>query len=286
MLQYALSVQFPHSAKSTSGRVKAFLSNWKFTSTQDEQLFKKAAPIHITFPSGYVPPGYYVRLITSLASKKGVMVLFHTGIYRDQISMNIGIDNLTITEHNETIELQFSRQGSIEEPFQKSCRRFLILLNECFSEVYQWLPGAKTQLAFSCSKCSHAPHLGVPSRAKFCLFTIEHYTDQHLFCHVGHKDMPNLSQKYWLQYGIQQEPVLFEVLYIIMLPCMCMFEFQDYHLQEKIHLTKPAHPGAVLNLAKQLNVDPLNAVIHQYRRYGGDDEELVRILSDMKLTTW
>ena len=57
-------------------------------------------------------------------------------------------------------------------------------------------------------------------------------------------------------------------------------------MQEKIHLTKPGHPEAVLNLAKQLDVDPLSAVIHQYRRIGGEDEELVHILSDMKLTTW
>ena len=53
-----------------------------------------------------------------------------------------------------------------------------------------------------------------------------------------------------------------------------------------IHLTKPAHPQAVLNLARLLDVDPLSAVIHQYRHIGGDDEELVHILSDMELTTW
>ena len=45
------------------------------------------------------------------------------------------------------------------------------------------------------------------------------------------------------------------------------------------------HPEVVLNVAKQLGVDPLSAVIHQYRQYGGDDDELVRTLSDMKLTT-
>ena len=53
-----------------------------------------------------------------------------------------------------------------------------------------------------------------------------------------------------------------------------------------ISLTRPAQPETVLNLAKQLDVDPLSAVIHQYRRIGGDDEELVRVLSDMKLTAW
>ena len=143
------------------------------------------------------------------------MVLFHTGIYRDQISMDIGVDRLTITEHNETIELQFSRQHSIKEPFQKSCRRLLMLLNECFSEVHQWLPGAKTQLAFSCSKCSQSPQPGVPSRAKFCPFTLEQCTNQHLRCHIGHKSLPSPCQKYWLQYKmntIQQEQVLFEVI--------------------------------------------------------------------------
>ena len=57
-------------------------------------------------------------------------------------------------------------------------------------------------------------------------------------------------------------------------------------LQEKIHLAKPVLPEFAVNLAKQLDVDPVRAVIHQYRRIGGDDDELVQILSDMKLTTW
>ena len=128
------------------------------------------------------------------------MVLFHTGIYRDQISMDIGVDRLTITEHTETVELLFSRQESIKEPFEESCRRLLILINECFSKVHQWLPGAKTQLAFSCSKCSNTQQPdGVPSRAKLCPFTLEQCTDKHLHCPVGHKTLPSIDQKYWLQ---------------------------------------------------------------------------------------
>ena len=166
------------------------------TSTGKNSVVKKAAPIHLSFLSGYVPPGYYVRLVTSLASKEGVMVLFHSGIYRDQISMDIGVDRLTITEHTETIEIQFSRLKSIIEPFQKSCRNLLLLLNKCFSEVRRWLPGANTQLAFSCSECYNAPQPDVPSRAKFCL--LEQYTNQHLHCQVGHMAMPSPCQEYWL----------------------------------------------------------------------------------------
>ena len=56
--------------------------------------------------------------------------------------------------------------------------------------------------------------------------------------------------------------------------------------QEKIHLVEPVLPEFAANLANQLDVDPVRAVIHQYRCIGGDDDELVRVLSDMKLTTW
>ena len=37
-------------------------------------------------------------------------------------------------------------------------------------------------------------------------------------------------------------------------------------------------------LAGRLKIDPVRAVIHQYRRISGDDAELVRVLSDMGLT--
>ena len=57
-------------------------------------------------------------------------------------------------------------------------------------------------------------------------------------------------------------------------------------LQEKIHLAKQVLPEVAVNLAKQLDIVPVSAIIHQYRCYGRDDDELVQILSDMKLTTW
>ena len=43
-------------------------------------------------------------------------------------------------------------------------------------------------------------------------------------------------------------------------------------------------PEVAVILAERLNVDPVSAVIHHYRRIGGDDAELVKVVSDMKLT--
>ena len=200
MLQHHLS-QPPSLTTTLASTVTSFFS---YLTSGDTQLsaLKEAAPIHITFLSGYVPPGYYVRLATSLASKQGVIVLFRPGIYRDQITMDIGdADRLTITEHTETVELQYSRQATISEPFRESCRRLLVILNKCFSEVYQWLPGARAQLAFPCSECDRvAQPRVVLARAKFCPFTLQQSVSQPLHCQMGHKLLPSHSQVCWLQY--------------------------------------------------------------------------------------
>ena len=56
-------------------------------------------------------------------------------------------------------------------------------------------------------------------------------------------------------------------------------------MQEEIHLAKSLPDQVAIDLAKRLEVNPVTAVIHQYRRIGGDDTELTQVLSDMKLST-
>ena len=227
MLQHHLS-QPPSLTTTLASTVTNFFSYLTSGDTQPSAL-KEAAPIQLTFLSGYVPPGYYVRLVTSLASKQGVIVLFRPGIYRDQITMDIGdADRLTITEHTETVELQYSRQATISEPFRESCRRLLVILNKCFSEVYQWLPGARAQLAFPCSECAHVAQPRVLARVKFCPFTLQQSVSQPLHCQMGHKLLPSHSQEYWLQYemnAVQLNDAKFEVLLLI-----CQFYLSDYTL--------------------------------------------------------
>ena len=56
-------------------------------------------------------------------------------------------------------------------------------------------------------------------------------------------------------------------------------------MQEEIHLAKSIPDQVAIDLAKRLEVNPVSAIIHHYRRIGGDDTELTQVLSDMKLTT-
>ena len=192
-----------------------FLSK-SFVAQAQSSSLKNAAPFHLTFLSGYVPPGFYVRLVTSLASKKDVTVLFLAGIYRDQITMRIGeVDRLTITEHTETIELQYSRRAIVSEPFRESCRRFLELLDECFSDVYHWLPGATPQLAFLCLDCAREAQPDILSRAKFCPFSLDlSSASQPLLCQMDHISLPTHDQQYWLHYemsAIEHDQAQYEV---------------------------------------------------------------------------
>ena len=196
---------------------RAFSSSFAACAEMQYSYLKKAALIHLIFSSGYVPPGYYVRLATSLSSKQGVMVLFHP-IYRDQITMDIGVDRLTITEHIDTVELQYSRQTAIIEPFRESCRRLLMLLEECFSEVHQQLPGARPQLAFPCRECARVARPNILSRAMFCTFTLELSISQHLHCQMGHISLPTCRRQYWLCYemnAIERDQAQFEVHVLI-----------------------------------------------------------------------
>ena len=204
-----------------SGKVKEYfiphmLQVYQIFSTSYKFSFvKKASSIYLIFYSGCVPPGYFVRLVTSLASKQEVMVLFHP-IYRDQITMEIGVDRLTITEHTETIELQYSRQAANrDESFRESCRKLLrLLINECFSEVQKWLPGARPWLAFPCLVCARVAQPLIFSQDKFCNFKFSLSSGQHLHCQMGHKFQPTHAQQYWLNYEmntIECDQAQFEV---------------------------------------------------------------------------
>ena len=88
---------------------------------------------------------------------------------------------------------------TLGEPFRESCRRLLLLLDECFSEVQQWLPGARPQLAFSCLECTRDAQPDILSRAKFCPFTLQQSVSYPLRCLIGHLTTLSDNHKLWLQ---------------------------------------------------------------------------------------
>ena len=48
----------------------------------------------------------------------------------------------------------------------------------------------------------------------------------------------------------------------------------NFLIQKRLQLTKSTFPDAALDLADRLELNPLTAVIHQYRGIGGDETML------------
>ena len=62
-----------------------------------QKPFQQAAILHIFFNTGYVPPGFFVRLIAQMTSQEAYIPLFKNIVYRDNITFKYKeIDELSI----------------------------------------------------------------------------------------------------------------------------------------------------------------------------------------------
>ena len=86
------------------------------TPTVDENSAIKAAPLHITFDSGFPIPGFFTRFSTAMLKPKDgahpqLALYFEDGIYHNQVTYKIASlpsHFVTITEQSNTIEVDFS----------------------------------------------------------------------------------------------------------------------------------------------------------------------------------
>ena len=117
----------------------------------------QAKPMHIIFNTHYVPPGFYVRLLASVAEDSHCRILFEkincytvTFLYKE-------VDKIKLIEHTDSIEVQVTRAsegGSHVPPFSQTCQDALELMSASIQKVYTWLPGVSADSAFKCSSCS------------------------------------------------------------------------------------------------------------------------------------
>ena len=168
-----------------------------------QSLIKRASPLHIVFTSGYVPPGFFVRLAACLSSEKGVIVVFRAGIWCNKITMRVNgrVDMLIITEYTDTVEIQFFRKEESEESFRMSCRNVFMLLQRSFTSISEWLPEANPQLAFCCTQCIDPAQMASFRHHQdiYCKFSQEQTVIDSLHCkHKDHGFKPTHSQRYWL----------------------------------------------------------------------------------------
>ena len=102
----------------------------------------RATPLHITFSTKFVPPGYFTRFVTTMASFKACQLHFKNGIYRNLVSFKFGdgkkYDDVTFTELPGAIQVDIIRNFP-DRPeytsFNIMCEDLFILLEESCKEV-------------------------------------------------------------------------------------------------------------------------------------------------------
>ena len=122
-----------------------------------DDAIRQAATLHVIFNMGYVPPGFFVRLVAQMTKEKDFTPLLEGVVYRDSITFRCNeIDYLTIKESLESIEIRFSRRALRRKHnihFAKACVSLRQRLFQMCSDVLHWLPSIKVEIALK-SPCS------------------------------------------------------------------------------------------------------------------------------------
>ena len=140
----------------------------------------RATPLHITFSTKFVTPGYFTRLVTTIASFEVCKLNFEEGIYRNRVVFEFTPDDkqynfVTLTELSYAIQVDKMCESPDNEksPFSKSCQDLLVLLkrsceevDECFYQGYpsnntQSIKGYRDKFRFLCisDKCKTAENI-------------------------------------------------------------------------------------------------------------------------------
>ena len=107
----------------------------------------RVSPAHITFSIGYVPPGFFTRLATTVATQSNVEPNFDEDtIYRNRITFSYGCphDDIILTDLHYAIQvdvLRYVPESSHPVPFKTVCQDVLKLLDECCQQVEETLHG-------------------------------------------------------------------------------------------------------------------------------------------------
>ena len=211
----------------------------------------QAAPLFIIFKNlGFVPPGFFARLIPSLASIPGCNeskalyeINFSKPVHRNCITFSCQDPRgheVTLTELPHAFQVSVAGDSHNRKSLQSVCQRLLLQLDDCCKRVHHVLYGLQKtmtidqdltpamnishQYALLCQspRCtSHFPH--------YCYITSG---DGELFCdQTIRQSLP--SQMYWLASEVSW-----------LLPCMC-WHCSLILISQKISSTATTQPQRI-----------------------------------------
>ena len=131
---------------------------------------QRATPLHITFSTEFVHPGFFTRLATSLIQSLKWKILFDDGgVYRNQLIYSFEDsldDNVVFIAMSHAIQIDVLRHSSAGVlPLNKVCRDILHSVKECVEKVSEVLGSQSVKTKFKlicwsemCRSQSKPPH--------------------------------------------------------------------------------------------------------------------------------
>ena len=102
---------------------------------------QRATPLHLTFRTEFVPPGFFTRFITTIAGSPLCEISFDKGVYRNQIKIEFGdppIDEVILSELPHAIKVDIFRYAPESDGldnFTHVCQELCSLVKEVAREV-------------------------------------------------------------------------------------------------------------------------------------------------------
>ena len=165
---------------------------------------QRATPLHITFSTEFVHPGFFTRLATSLIQSLKWKILFDDGVYRNRLILRFEDsldDNVVFTAMSHAIQIDVLRHSSAGVlPLDKVCHDMLYSVKECVEKVSEALGSQSVMTKFKlicwsemCQSQSKPPH--------YLIINPHQTQDMQLYCEEsggrgGQRD-PLPEEAYW-----------------------------------------------------------------------------------------
>ena len=167
-------------------------SPWEHRMCNMTTVVKKSSPLHLTFSTKYVPPGFFTRLATTLMRAPKCEPLFEQGVFCNKITFAYDqIDEFTICEMSSSVQINVVRiqhRQSHNMTFGNTCCDIIELIQACSATVCQWLPSVEVKAAFLCEQCPD--FITIPHGAN---------TGLNVYCKARHHCNLTREKQYWLK---------------------------------------------------------------------------------------
>ena len=103
----------------------------------------QAAPLHITFNSGFVPPGFFTRFVVLLANVNKMELCFEKDVHRNHVTFRYqdpnsnSIEHIIVTDCHDVIQINVQHHHSDLDSisFTKTCQDICVLLEKTAKKV-------------------------------------------------------------------------------------------------------------------------------------------------------